>query len=68
MSLVVSNLDLVIFAVPLLGLLLSAYFRVHELAKKPSRPVAHRRYASGSDENGIPLCLDPDGKAPGRIH
>jgi hypothetical protein len=65
MSLVVTNLDSVIFAIPLLGLLFSAFFRMDELVGKPVRPVKpvlHRRQVSGQDQNGLPLCLDPDGK------
>jgi hypothetical protein len=60
MSLIVSNLDSVIFGIPLLGLLFSAFFRVDELAGKPLKVVPNRRQVSGLDRNGIPLCLDPD--------
>jgi hypothetical protein len=67
MSFVVSNLDSVVFAVPMLGLLLSAFFRVDELAAKPAKPVIHRRLASGLDRNGIPICLDPDGTRPSKV-
>ncbi len=63
---VVSNLDSVIFAVPLVGLLVTAMFRVDELVGQPIKPVRHRRQVSGLDANGFPRCLDPDGRMPGR--
>jgi hypothetical protein len=62
MSLIVSNLDSVIFGIPLLMLLFPAFFRVDELAGRPLKPVPNRRQVSGQDRNGIPLCLDPDGR------
>jgi hypothetical protein len=68
MSLVVSNLDSVIFAIPLLALLFSAFFRVDELMGRSMKPVASRRAIAGTDQNGMPLCLDPDARRPMRSH
>jgi len=67
MSVIISNLDSVIFAIPMVGLLFSAFFRVDELVRKPLRPVMHRRRVSGLDHNGIPICLDPDGRLHRRL-
>jgi hypothetical protein len=62
MDVVVSNLDSVVFGIPLVGLLVSAFFRVDELVAAPQRTKLHRRQMPGLDRNGIPMCLDPDGK------
>ncbi len=67
MSIFVANLVAVIFAFPMVGLLFPTFFRVDELMAKPLKPVLHRRQVSGLDCNGIPMCLDPDGRMPVRI-
>jgi hypothetical protein len=59
-----SNLDSVIFGLPLLGLMLSTFFRMEELVVRPVRCVARRHRISGLDCCGRPICLDPDGTAP----
>jgi hypothetical protein len=64
MSVFVANLDSIVFAIPLVGLLVSAFFRVDELVGKPSKHISHRRQMAGLDCNGMPLCLDPDGRLP----
>jgi len=66
MSVLVSNLDSVVFALPLLGLLFSVFFRVDEPVGQPVKPAVRRRHAAGLDRNGLPLCLDPDGRLPVR--
>jgi hypothetical protein len=67
MSVIVSNLDSVVFSLPLLGSLFSVFFRVNELVRQPVKPEAHRCHTVGSDRNGMPLSIDPDGKFPMRV-
>jgi hypothetical protein len=62
MEVVVSNMDAVVFGIPLIGLLISAFFRVDELVAAPQKRVTHRRQMPGLDRNGMPQCVDPDGK------
>jgi hypothetical protein len=68
MNVVVSNLDAVIFGIPLLGLLVSAFFRVDELASAPRKRVSTRRQMAGTDLNGMPICMDPDGRVTPKAH
>jgi energy-converting hydrogenase Eha subunit F len=66
MSFVRSNLDSMIFVLPLLGLLISAFLRVDELASKPLKQVRQGRQMAGYDQSGNPHCPDPDGTIPRR--
>lgn len=56
----VSNLDVIIFAAPLLYFLLSFLFRVLELCGKTWQVTAHSSANPGLDANGMPACVDPD--------
>jgi hypothetical protein len=67
MSNIVSNLDAVVFSLPLLGFLFSVLFRVDELVRQSVKPAFHRCHTVGSDRNGMPLSIDPDGKLPMRM-
>jgi hypothetical protein len=62
MEVVVSNMDAVVFGIPLVGLLISAFFRVDELVAAPQKRVTHRRQMPGLDHSGMPICVDPDGQ------
>jgi hypothetical protein len=59
--------DVIFIAVPMLGIMLAAFFRLDELLVKPKRKVEHRRAIAGLDEKGRPICLDPDGVAVGQV-
>jgi hypothetical protein len=67
MSVIVSNLDSVVFSIPLLGFLFSVFFRVNDLVRQPVNPALHRCHTVGSDRNGMPLSIDPDGRLRGRV-
>lgn len=56
----VSNLDTIIFAVPLLYLLLTFLFRVLESCGKTWKVAVHVSTNPGLDVNGMPACVDPD--------
>jgi hypothetical protein len=65
MSIIQSNTDALMLAVPMIGLLFVGFFRLDELFGKPKKqPAATRRRMSGWDKNGRPVCSDPDGKMP----
>lgn len=71
-----SNMDAILVAIPMVGLLFVGMFRLDEIIAKPQKRPERRRAMAGSDKNGSPLCIDPDGtmkgkrgpsnKAPGR--
>ncbi|MFC5864186.1 hypothetical protein ACFPT7_17910 [Acidicapsa dinghuensis] len=60
---VLSNSDAILVAVPMVGILIACFFRLDEMFGKPKKKVMleHRRQMSGWDENGKPICIDPDG-------
>ncbi len=62
MSILHSNLDAFLVAIPMIGLLLVCYFRLDELVGKPKQTAERRRQIAGSDASGRPICIDPDGK------
>jgi hypothetical protein len=64
MSVLQSNADDLLVAIPMVALLLVVFFRLDELVSKPKKPVDNRRRMSGWDKNGLPVCADPDGKTP----
>ena len=49
-------------AVPFVGILLVALFRLDQIIAAPRRRKPVRRPASGTDENGRLLLSDPDGR------
>lgn len=61
MTLILSNSDALLVAVPLVGILFAGYFRLDELVGKSKKPVKSRRPMVGCDEHGLPICADPDG-------
>jgi len=58
-----SNTDSLLVAIPMVGLLFAGFFRLDELfgKSKKKKSVKARRPMVGLDENGRPICLDPDG-------
>ncbi|HVU46588.1 MAG TPA: hypothetical protein VHD85_10710 [Terracidiphilus sp.] len=62
-----SGWDTLLFALPFIGMLLVAFFRLDEAFAAPKRhpdpaKSATRRPACGVDEDGQPLMSDPDGR------
>lgn len=60
---VLSNSDAILVAVPMVGILIACFFRLDEMFGKPKKKtrVEHRRQMPGWDEQGKPVCADPDG-------
>jgi len=52
--------DTLLFAVPLLSMLLLGFFRLDEVVATPKRPAVHRRIECGQDEEGRAILTDPD--------
>jgi len=62
MSVLQSNADALLVAIPMIGILVVGFFRLDELVGKSNKkPVIHRRQIAGLDERGRQVCLDPDG-------
>ncbi len=49
-------------AIPLVGILLMALFRLDEIIAAPRHDRPVHRPTGGCDENGNPLLSDPDGR------
>lgn len=61
MTMILSNTDALLVAVPMVGILFAGYFRLDELVGKSKKPAKMRRPMVGSDLDGRPICADPDG-------
>jgi hypothetical protein len=62
MSVLQSNTDALLVAVPMIGILIVGFFRLDELVgKSKKKQTMHRRVISGLDGKGRQICLDPDG-------
>ncbi len=57
-----SGLESFLVAIPFLGLLMVALFRLDEIIATPKRAKAVKRRVCGRDENGRLLLSDPDGR------
>jgi hypothetical protein len=57
-----SGLANFLVAVPFVGLLMAALFRLDEIIATPKRARAVKRRVCGRDENGRLLLSDPDGR------
>ena len=67
MSVIQSNADAILVAVPMIGLLFAGYFRLDELFSKPKRKKSsHVRPFASLDESGNATGLDPDEVVPMR--
>jgi hypothetical protein len=62
-----STNDTLLVGIPMVLLLLVTFFRLDEVVVQRPRMVARRPLAGGVDQNGMPICVDPDGKPLGRI-
>jgi hypothetical protein len=56
-----SDWEMVLFAVPFIGILFLSIFRLDELIVAPKRKVKSRLPALILDRDGEPLMCDPDG-------
>lgn len=60
-----SNWDTLLVALPFLILMLIGFFRLDEVLAAPKHralAVHAHRAASGTDEHGLPILCDPDGR------
>ncbi len=62
MSILQSNRDALLVAIPMISILFAGFFRLDELFGKSRKLVKRRRSMAGSDEKGRPICVDPDGR------
>ncbi len=60
---VLSSSDVILVAIPMVGVLIACFFRLGEMLGKPKKRVKmeHRGQMFEWDEHGQPLCADPDG-------
>jgi hypothetical protein len=61
MSVLQSNADALLVAVPMIGILIVSFFRLDELVGKTKKRHIQRRQIAGLDGSGRQVCLDPDG-------
>ncbi len=62
-----SNLDSVLVALPMFAVLFLAVFRLDELICRSPKRAARRPLAGGVDGDGMPICVEPDGKPLGAL-
>lgn len=68
MTAIKSTTDSLLVAIPMVFLLFAGFFRLDELvARRPKAPEQGRKL-SDWDENGMPLCVEPDGIVSARAH
>jgi hypothetical protein len=66
MTMLLSNRDALLVALPMIGILFVGFFRLDEAFGKPKNKQAKRRsQVAGVDPEGRPICIDPDGKRVG---
>jgi hypothetical protein len=61
MAAIQSDMNALLVAIPMVGLLFVGMFRLDELFGKTQKKTKRRREIAGVDQNGMPICLDPDG-------
>jgi hypothetical protein len=57
-----SGWETMLFAVPLISMLLIGFFRLDGVVATPKRPDGPRRIECGQDEEGRTILTDPDGR------
>jgi len=66
-SILHSNWDVILFAVPFIGIFLLSLFRMDELMAAPKGKTKPPRTAYGLDRDGEPVLCDPDGRTWSRV-
>jgi hypothetical protein len=61
-AIIISSRDLLLIAIPFLGLLLMSYFHLDEVFIASKSPRKPRRPICGVDEDGRQILCDPDGR------
>ncbi len=56
-----SNADLLLFGLPMLGFLFAGLFRIDELLGRSRKGPVRRPLAAGIDQDGMPINIEPDG-------
>lgn len=62
MSALQSNTDVLLVAIPMVGMLVIGFFRLDEAICKPEKRIVKGHPLSGWDAGGQPMCIEPDGK------
>lgn len=62
MTMLLTNRDALLVAVPMVGILFVGFFRLDEVFGKPKKRAKRRSQVAGVDPAGRPICIDPDGK------
>jgi hypothetical protein len=62
MTVLQSNRDALLVAVPMIALLFAGFFRLDELFGKPKKRRENRLQKTGWDKDGRPVFTDPDGR------
>jgi hypothetical protein len=62
-----STADALLVGIPMVFILLLVYFRLDEAFTTHPTMLRRRPLAGGVDVNGMPICVDPDGKPIGRL-
>lgn len=66
-SILHSNSDVVLFAIPFVGIFLLSLFRMDELVVAPKKKAKPRRTGYGLGRKGEPVLCDPDGRTWSRM-
>jgi hypothetical protein len=61
-----SGWDTLLIGIPLIGMLVIAFFRLDEKLATTKVKLARERAACGEDENGEAILTDPDGRRWGK--
>jgi hypothetical protein len=61
-SILLSNRDTLLIALPFVLTLLFSIFGLDQIAAAPRVPLSRRRPIGGIDESGEPILRDPDGR------
>jgi hypothetical protein len=57
-----SNTDAFLVAIPMVGAMFAAFFRLDEALSRHQKPAEKGHQLSGWDKDGHPVCIEPDGK------
>lgn len=62
MSAIQSNTDALLVAIPMVAAMFAGFFRLDEAIGRVQRPMEKGHSLSHWDEDGHPVCIEPDGK------